>query len=81
MTNTGRESGVRVRPVILAVVAVWAVAVVITVITWLAAGEDRNPDSAVELVLGVALPGVVAVAIAYAVVHVRDRRRADRGRP
>ncbi|NYH45366.1 mannose/fructose/N-acetylgalactosamine-specific phosphotransferase system component IID [Micromonospora jinlongensis] len=69
------------RPVILAVVAVWAVAVVVTVITWLAAGEDRNPDSAVELVLGMVLPGLLAVAIACAVVHLLNRRRADRGRP
>lgn len=81
MTNTGRESGVRVRPVILAVVAVWAVAVVVSVITWLAAGEDRNPDSAIELVLGMVLPGVLAVAIAYALVHLRNRRRRSRGRP
>ncbi|MET8041766.1 hypothetical protein ABZU25_12990 [Micromonospora sp. NPDC005215] len=71
----------RVRPVILAVVAVWAVAVVVSVITWLAAGEDRNPDSAIELVLGMVLPGVLAVAIAYALVHLRNRRRRSRGRP
>ncbi|MEH1168859.1 hypothetical protein V6V47_26080 [Micromonospora sp. CPCC 205539] len=68
------------RPAILAVVAVWAVAAVVTVISWLAAGEDRNPDSAAALVLGVALPGMVAVAIAYAVVHLLNRRPPERGR-
>ncbi|MFE9918598.1 hypothetical protein ACFYPG_25915 [Micromonospora sp. NPDC005553] len=80
MTNTGRESGVRAGPVILAVVAVWAVAVVVSLISWFAAGEDRNPDSAAALVLGLVLPGVVAVAIAYAVVRLLNRRRAERGR-
>ncbi|MFG1842243.1 hypothetical protein ACGFH8_27905 [Micromonospora sp. NPDC049175] len=72
--------GASARPVILAVVAVWAVAVVVTLITWFAAGEDRNPDSPVALVLGMALPGVLAVAIGYAVVHLLNRRHADRGR-
>ncbi|MER7591112.1 hypothetical protein ABTW72_26610 [Micromonospora sp. NPDC127501] len=80
MTNTGRERGVRVRPVLVGVVAVWAVAVVVTLISWFASGEDRNPDSAAALVLGVALPGVVAVAIAYVVVRLLNRRRAERGR-
>ncbi|MET8266599.1 hypothetical protein ACWD8I_01885 [Micromonospora arida] len=79
MTNTGRASEVRARPVILAVVAVWVVAVVVTLVSWFAAGEDRNPDSAAALVLGVVLPGVVAVAIAYAMVHLLNRRRAKRG--
>ncbi|MEU1246533.1 hypothetical protein ACPXB5_01700 [Micromonospora arida] len=69
----------RARPVILAVVAVWVVAVVVTLVSWFAAGEDRNPDSAAALVLGVVLPGVVAVAIAYAMVHLLNRRRAKRG--
>ncbi|MCZ7376430.1 hypothetical protein [Micromonospora sp. WMMC250] len=80
MTNTGKASEARVRPVIVAVVAVWAVAVVVTLISWFAAGEDRNPDSAAALVLGVALPGVVAVAIGYVAVRLLNRRRAGRGR-
>ncbi|MEU8153664.1 hypothetical protein AB0B94_08380 [Micromonospora sp. NPDC048986] len=81
MTNTGRERGVRIRPVLVGVVAVWAVAVVVTLVGWFAYGEDRQPDTAVELVIGMVLPGVVAVAIAYAVVHLVNRRRVDRGRP
>ncbi|WP_444950208.1 hypothetical protein [Micromonospora ureilytica] len=81
MTYTGSNSGVRARPVILAVVAVWVVAVAVSVISWFAAGEDRNPDSAAALVLGVALPGVVAVAIAYALVHLSNRRGRNRERP
>ncbi|WP_030487385.1 hypothetical protein [Micromonospora chokoriensis] len=70
----------QVRPVLVGVVAVWAVAVVVTLISWFASGEDRNPDSAAELVLAMALPGVVAVAIAYVLVRLHQRRRG-RGRP
>ncbi|MGC4756096.1 hypothetical protein [Micromonospora trifolii] len=81
MTNTGRERGMQVRPVLVGVVAVWAVAVVATVVSWFASGEDRNPDTATELVIGMVLPGVAAVAIAYAVVHLVNRRRRSQGRP
>ncbi|MEU8410489.1 hypothetical protein AB0C19_30190 [Micromonospora sp. NPDC048842] len=81
MTDTGRESGAQARPVLVGVVAVWAVAVVVTLISWFAAGEDRNPDTAAELVIGMVLPGVAAVAIAYAGVHLVNRRRRNQGRP
>lgn len=81
MTNTGRERGVQVRPVLVGVVAVWAVAVVVTLIGWFASGEDRQPDTTTELVIGMVLPGVVAVVIAYAVVQLVNRRRRNRGRP
>ncbi|MGW5559954.1 hypothetical protein ACWER9_22370 [Micromonospora sp. NPDC003944] len=55
-------------------------AVVVTLISWFAAGEDRNPDSAAALVLCVAGPGVVAVTIAYVLVRLLNRRRAERER-
>lgn len=81
MTNTGRESGVQLRPVLVGVVAVWAVAVVVTLVSWFASGDDRNPDTAAELVISLVLPGVVAVAIAYALVRLQNRRRGARRRP
>lgn len=68
------------RPVLVGVVAVWAVAVVVTLISWFASGEDRQPDTTAELVIGMLLPGVVAVVIAYAVVHLLGRWRRDRER-
>ncbi|WP_430500407.1 hypothetical protein ACQRWP_01040 [Micromonospora trifolii] len=81
MTNTVRERGMQVRPVLVGVVAVWAVAVVVTLVSWFASGEDRQPDTTAELVIGMVLPGVVAVAIAYAVVRLVNRRRRNQGRP
>ncbi|MET7947544.1 hypothetical protein [Micromonospora sp. NPDC005324] len=71
----------QVRPVLVGVLAVWAVAVVVTLVSWFASGEDRQPDTAAELVISLVLPGVVAVAIAYAVVHLVNRRRRNQGRP
>ncbi|MEW1586247.1 hypothetical protein AB0283_12435 [Micromonospora vinacea] len=81
MTNTGRERGVQVRPVLVGVVALWAVAVVATLVSWFASREDRQPDTTAELVIGMVLPGVVAVAIAHAGVHLVNRRRRHQGRP
>ncbi|RKN49422.1 hypothetical protein [Micromonospora endolithica] len=63
---------------VLAVVAVWALAAGIGVATWLAAGEDRQPETAGGLVAGTVLPGLLAVAIAYALTRFLERRRADR---
>ncbi|MEU8115807.1 hypothetical protein [Micromonospora sp. NPDC048947] len=66
---------------LVGVVAVWAVAVVVTLVSWFASGEDRKPDTAAELVIGMVLPGVAALVIAYAVVHLLGRWRRNRGRP
>ncbi|MGC4890700.1 hypothetical protein [Micromonospora sp. DT227] len=76
MTNTGNVStarGTRARTVLLAVAAVWLLAVLVSWAQWLSS-DDRNPDNVALMLAATVLPGLVAVAVALVLTR-RGRGR------
>ncbi|MEV0002093.1 hypothetical protein AB0H28_07365 [Micromonospora sp. NPDC050980] len=83
MTNTGDDSTPRpddpsrtrqTGVVLLAVAAVWLLAMLLSWAYWVA-GDDRDPDNLLAMVVGTAVPGLLAIAAALVLTRrSRDRR-------
>ncbi|WP_091063848.1 hypothetical protein [Micromonospora humi] len=82
MTNTGDDSTVRpddpsrakrTGVVVLAVAAVWLLAMLLSWGYWVA-GDDRDPDNLVAMAVGTVVPGLIAITVALAVTR-RSRNR------
>ncbi|MEU8219201.1 hypothetical protein AB0C47_25940 [Micromonospora taraxaci] len=88
MTNTGNGrsvnravSGRRYdnKQVLLAVLIAWAVAAVLTLIGWSVADGERQPEDLWLLVVLLAVPGLIGLAVAWGIGSVASRRRNREG--
>jgi cation transporter-like permease len=86
MTNTGNDRSVgraepsrryNTRQALLAVLAAWVVAAVLTVVGWSVAGGERQPDDLWLLVVLLALPGLIGLSVAWAIGAAASRRNRE----
>ncbi|MDG4779563.1 hypothetical protein O7614_07895 [Micromonospora sp. WMMD961] len=63
---------------LLAVLAAWVVAAVLTVVGWSVAGGERQPDDLWLLVVLLVIPGVIGLAVARGIGRWTASRRRDR---
>ncbi|MEO3769930.1 hypothetical protein [Micromonospora sp. B9E7] len=88
MANTGNGRSVNPaapgrrydkRQVLLAVLVAWVVAAALTMVGWSVAGGERQPDDLWLLVVLLAIPGLIGLAVAWGVGSVASRRRNREG--
>ncbi|MFG1651034.1 hypothetical protein ACGFIE_13980 [Micromonospora sp. NPDC049275] len=89
MTNTGNDRSVNpagpghrynTKQVLLVVLAAWAVGAVVALIGWTVAGGERQPDDLLLLVVLLAIPGLIGLAVAWGTGRLtasRERARAE----